>query len=327
MNGFYLTEKEDSLFTELVLEFNAMNEEDCPERYTELENRIHERTSVLLYMIPMQIFFLEEEDAGEFFLDIQKDIGWIISSFRISGLTYNKYLTQICRYRVLRFLRRKAKDISLENAFLFSDMTIHENYVSENCLAYSSRNEDVSGMNLSELSYHIIRNQNKETLVFNKKEKAVTEMLRRPMKRRQFISFLLSLPETETAGFIAGISRLLRMDIGTVSRFYTLRHEMLHRNNAATIEELEMIAGRHWTLLVKMRRAIYIEYDEEKKKELSMKYKKILTTYMQRRKDIARAHSGLSHRAISEVLGISRSSVSYDIKTMRHALEEITSPL
>ena len=101
MKSYYLTEKEDRTFTKLVLEFNEMEKKN-DSLYAEMENRIKERTSILLYMIPMYRLYLQEEDAGEFFLDIQKDIDWIIRSFRISGLTYNGYLTQICRYRVMR---------------------------------------------------------------------------------------------------------------------------------------------------------------------------------------------------------------------------------
>lgn len=326
MKSYYLTEKEDRTFTKLVLEFNEMEKKN-DSLYAEMENRIKERTSILLYMIPMYRLYLQEEDAGEFFLDIQKDIDWIIRSFRISGLTYNGYLTQICRYRVMRFMRRKMKNANLETAIIFSDMTIHESLTSENCLPYSAEFKDVSSMDLSQLSRHIIRNQSQENMVFNEKELHVTEMLRKTKKRLQFVSLLLSLPETETPGFIAGVSRLLRIDIDTASRFYTLRHEMLHKNNAKAIEALEMIAGRHWTLLVKMRRALYLETDDEKKRQLERKYKRLNEIYMHRRKEIARAHTGLTHKAISELLGISRSSVSYSIKAMRQSLEEITESL
>lgn len=325
MENHYFSVSEDQAFSAVVLRFNAMKAEEDPAGYAAMENRIRERTSVLLYLIPMRNLYLPREDAGEFFLDIQKDLSWIIRSFRISGLTYNSYLTQICRYRVMRFMRKKAKEKNLDTGILFSDMTIHEPHTSEPCIPYYAKHADVSSMDLPELSRHIIRNHNPSMLVMNDKEKELTQLLQRPIKRRQFISFLLSLPETETPGFIAGVSRLLRIDIDTASRFYTLRHEALQSRNGAMIESLEMTAGRHWIVLVRLSRAINVESSPDKRNELEEKYRKLSRIYMRRRKDIARAHCGLTHKAIGDLLGISRSCVSHDISVMRSALERISS--
>ncbi len=325
MERHYFAEAEDRAFTALVLEYNALAEEST--RHIELEEKIRERTSILLYLIPMRNLYLGAEDAGGFFLDIQKDIGRIISSFRVSGLTYNGYLTQICRYRVMRYTRRKMKEKTMDEDLIVSDITIHEAQLSEKCLPYSAQHPQLSEMSLGEISRHIVRTQGQKTLSLTDAERKLTELLRKPVKRRQFISYLLALPETETPGFIAGISRLLRIDMETASRFYTLRHEYLHEGNGETIENLEMVAGRHWKVMTRLRRAIWMETDMEKRDILLEKYRKLSEVYLRRRREIARAHCGLTHRAIAEVLGVSRSAVTYDIKAMRTALERISEGL
>ena len=163
----YFSEAEDKRFTDLVIRYNSMDDDN--EEKLHLENRIKERTMILLYLIPQRNMYLGEEDAGGFFLEIQKDIESIISSFRITGATYNSYLQQTCRYRCMRYMRRQKKKDSLENALIFSDMTIHdEEYldtasaVSESVTPYETEDwsDDIDRMDLGELSMHIIMQRN-----------------------------------------------------------------------------------------------------------------------------------------------------------------------
>ena len=323
-----LSTEEDLAFTKLVIEYNKLRENKEDEvKLIALENRIKARTSLLLYMIPMYSLYLEEEEAGGFFLDIQKDIDWIISSFRLSGLSYNKYLAQICRYRVTRYTKRNQKNKALDAALSFSDVTVYEKPLSEKCVPYCTEAKDVSEMNLAEVSNHIIHFQSEKLMALTEEEENLSILLRKTRKRRQFLSFLLSLPETETPGFIAGVSRLLRNDISVISRFYTLRHEYLYEANGSTIERLELTAARHWKIMAKLRRAIWFEEDAERKSLLLGKYHRLSDIYRMRRAEIAKAHNGLTQKEISDILGISRSSVSHDINEMRKSLKMISSPI
>ena len=232
MDYSYFTEKEDRAFTALVLEYNALPEDD--DRHLALENRIKERTSVLLYLIPIRSFAMDMEDAGGFFLDIQKDIDWIIRSFRLSGLTYNAYLAQICRYRVMRYMRKKMKEKNLDNAMVFSEPSLCYIPNKERCIPYSAAPDaKADDMDLRTIIRQMVRKHGEDIQALSAEEAAVAGYLDGPLRRRRFISLLLSLPETETPGFIAGISRLLRTDIGTTSRFYMLRHEWLRSRSGS----------------------------------------------------------------------------------------------
>ena len=322
MDYSYFTEKEDRAFTALVLEYNALPEDD--DRHLALENRIKERTSVLLYLIPIRSFAMDMEDAGGFFLDIQKDIDWIIRSFRLSGLTYNAYLAQICRYRVMRYMRKKMKEKNLDNAMVFSEPSICYIPNKERCIPYSAAPDaKAEDMDLRTIIKQMVRKHGEDIQALSAEEAAVAGYLDGPLRRRRFISLLLSLPETETPGFIAGISRLLRTDIGTTSRFYMLRHEWLRSRSGKTVESLEMLTGRHWKIMMKLRRAIHIEPEEMKRRELRCRYTRLSTALGKRQSELRHARSGLAHSDIAELVGVSRSAVSADIRAIRDSIEQL----
>ena len=143
------------------------------------------------------------------------------------------------------------------------------------------------------------------------------------MRRRQFIEFLLALPETETPGFIAGISRLLRIDYHTASRFYSLRHEAMMNENGNEIKALQELSGRHWTILSKLGIATSNESDPEQREALYTRYRRMRKIYDKRLSDLQHAHSGLHHTTISEILGVSRPMVSADIKKVKTMLKNV----
>lgn len=324
----YFSEAEDKRFTDLVIRYNSMDDDN--EEKLHLENRIKERTMILLYLIPQRNMYLGEEEAGGFFLEIQKDIESIISSFRITGATYNSYLQQTCRYRCMRYMRRQKKKDSLENALIFSDMTIHdEEYldtasaVSESVTPYETEDwsDDIDRMDLGELSMHIIMQRSEEKC----REETIAELelathLRKARTRRQFLEFLLALPCTETQGFIAGVSRLLHTDYKTVAKFYALRHDALMNEHGDEIRFLEELAGRHWKILAKIGTATVNADTPEEKAIMIDRYLKMKRVYERRLSDLMKARSGLTHYTISTLLGVSRPMVSADIKKMKMLL-------
>ena len=318
----YFSEEEDRKFTNLVIKYNTLENED---EKLKLENSIKERTMILLYLIPQRYLYISEEDAGGFFLEIQKDADEIIASFRISSLTFNRYLQQTCRYRCMRYMRNQSRRKATERALIFSDMTIHEKQLSENLIPYSSpeSTEAVEKMDLGSISDFIIRRKGKKIVSLSESERKLSMLLERPVRRRQFIEFLLALPETETPGFIAGISRLLRIDYHTASRFYSLRHEAMMNENGNEIKALQELSGRHWTILSKLGIATSNESDPEQREALYTRYRRMRKIYDKRLSDLQHAHSGLHHTTISEILGVSRPMVSADIKKVKTMLTNV----
>ncbi|MBO8436259.1 MAG: hypothetical protein IAA97_04710 [Spirochaetes bacterium] len=325
MEDYYLTDAEDRRFTSLVLKYNTLDEDD--EKRLELENRIAERTSILLYLIPLRYFNMRLEDAGGFFIEIQKEIPNIIRAFRLSGLTYNRYLSQICRYRTFRYLKRKAKDEYANSAVRYSDMTIYERPEKEFCMPYAEEedDEDISEMDLRKLSRYIVSHQGTIFTPRNEKEEILTKFLSKTSKRRQFISFLLHLPQVETPAFIASISRIMRISYEAASRFYMLRHELMADSKWSLAEEKRRTAERHWGLISRLRNAIRTEPDAEKRKALQRKYEQQMSFYLKRLDEIRRIKTGMTHESISKVLGISRTAVTHDIGEINRFLLSIAS--
>ena len=105
MNRFF-TEEADAFIGQKVIEYNRASTDK--EKLT-LESIVKERTGILLYLIPQRNLYIKEEDLSGYYLDVIKDIDRIIGSYAISGRSYIAYLTQICRYRCMRYIRKKEK--------------------------------------------------------------------------------------------------------------------------------------------------------------------------------------------------------------------------
>ena len=111
----YFSREADRYMTSLVLRYNSEKNES---EKLKLENIVVERTKVMLYLIPLRSCLIAEEELSGFLLDVMKDISRFITSFTISGTSYAAYLTQICRYRCIRYMSRKKKAERNEMAML-----------------------------------------------------------------------------------------------------------------------------------------------------------------------------------------------------------------
>ncbi len=314
------SEAEDRRFSRMVLRYNAL-EEGSEERGA-MENAIQERAKVLLYMIPQRNLYLSAEDSSAFFMYMLDDVERIIRDFRASGLTFNGYLTQICRYRCKGYMKQKASRELTERALLYSDMTIYESHAAEKAIEY--RNERCSGLEITDLKVlfeRIVAADGPEIAAAGS-ERELQEMLHDRVTRRRFLALLLSLPETETSSFIAGVSRVLRVDGRLISRFYLLRHEQLSGNEKEK-EKAEESAGRYWKTLARLRQAIALETDRDKLDRLNTAYGRTRDIYFKRRKLVMKARKGMTQKEISDLLGLPRSTVSNDICRMRDMLRKI----
>ena len=317
------SEAEDRRFSDLVLRYNTL-EEGSEERLA-LEGVIQERTKILLYMIPHRNLYLSKEDSSAFFMHILYDIDRIIGEFRASGLTYNGYLTQICRFRCKGFMKQRNSQEVVERALLYSDVTAGTSQTGERTLEY--RSERYKGLELLDLKVLIERivSADGPGIRAGGAERALQEILHDRVSRRRFIVLLLSLPEVETSAFIAGVSRVLRVDGQMISRFYMLRHEQLaaHEERKKERERLEESAGRYWKTLARLRHAISIETDRDKIDRLSAAYGRTRDIYARRRAMVAKTRKGMTQKEIADLLGLPRSTISNDICRMRELLHSI----
>ena len=314
------SEAEDRRFSRMVLRYNAL-EEGSGERDA-LEQQIWERTKVLLYMIPQRNLYLSAEDSSSFFMYMHDDVDRIIRDFRATGLSFNGYLTQICRYRCRGYMKLKASRELTERALIYSDMTIYDSHVAERTVEYrSERCRGLEITNLRVLFERIVAADGPE-IAATGPERKLQEILHDKVSRRRFLTLLLSLPETETTAFIAGVSRVLRIDGRLVSRFYLLRHERLSGNEEER-DKAEESAGRYWKTLARLRQAIALETDMDKIDRLNAAYGRTRDIYFKRRAQVMKARKGMTQKEISELLGLPRSTISNDICRMKEMLKAI----
>ena len=326
----YFTKEADRAISSLVIRYNSLDESD--DEKLRLENIITERTRVLLYLIPLRACFIAEEDLSGFLLDVMKDIGRFISSYSISGTSYIAYLTQICRYRCMRYMRDKEKAERLESAMLHSEITVYDqpHALREKDRAYVGKfRPDYLEMDLRSLINAMIRNPKGECGRCSAVERTLGDALSARIDRRRFIEFLLYLPQSESPSFIAGVSRVMRVDGAVISRFFYLRSQYLDTDKEA-ISKLERVAGRYWTLINSIQQSICYETDTEKLRLLRSSLERISELHRRRRADLMKARRGLSQGQISKLLGIPRTTVSFDLGRMRqllHDLQEENQPL
>lgn len=321
---------EDRAFSRTVLRYNSMAEGSLEK--LELENKVRERTKLLLYLIPQRNLFLRQEDASAFFMDILRDIDRIIDSFRVSRLTFNGYLTQICRYRCLRYMSRKRKRERAEDAIICSDTTdiygtsVFDSIADEEepvyeCEALPSPDPEVESLGMTDVISRII-DERIETPVLTEAEEALQGALLDKVSRRRFLTLLLTLPDTETPGFISGVARVMSVDRGLIYRFYTLRHDELEVSYEERVKA-EDVAGRYWKALMLLRHAIAKETDMEKIEDLEKAYRRTKGIYARRRMIAAKSRKGMTQKAVSKLLNKPRSTISNDICCMRQLLKSI----
>ena len=316
----YFTAEADAFIASKVLEYNRAPTE---EQKKVLEALIRERTGILLYLIPQRNLYIKDEDLSGFYLDIVKDMDRIISSFEISGISYIAYLTQICRYRCMRYVRKKEKNEQTELALMRSDPSIYEyGSMYETIRPYHSSRVPRRPRTLREAVVCIMERKGRMS-TGNEEENALASYLETPADRRRFLEYLLYLPQVEDAAFIAGVSRVLRVDLSIISRFYELRRSELSANDEA-IESAEAIAARYWKMIANLRHAITKEADEEKLKQLTEAKERAERIYRKRLGIIKYAKRGMSHSRIAIVLGIPRTTVTNDISKVKQLLYRIS---
>ena len=189
------------------------------------------------------------------------------------------------------------------------------------CEALPSPDPEVESLGMTGVISRII-DERIETPALTEAEEALQGALLDKVSRRRFLTLLLTLPDTETPGFIGGVARVMSVDRGLIYRFYTLRHDELEVSYEERVKA-EDVAGRYWKALMLLRHAIAKETDMEKIEDLEKAYRRTKGIYARRRMIAAKSRKGMSQKAVSKLLNKPRSTISNDICCMRQLLKSI----
>ena len=328
MKKDYLSREEDELFSRTVLDFNNASQTNEKEK-----NAIRERTKILIYIVARDMLHLSYDDASTVFLDMEKELDKIITSYRVSNATFNQYLRQLCQYRCRRIKQKTYQNNLWENAFFMEEAVYNSKHpgdydVLDDCSkehrSTETYNQDLySEYGLKEIIDFITKNRNVlDYPIFNNYEKKLRKALAIPTSRKRFLIFLLTLPRKTESIDSYDIARVLQVDECAINRLLYLKDEALGYQEEK-IREIQSRASKHWRIMAKLVANINKENDEDKKRKLRDHYQTQVICHRKNVSEIRKVSNGMSRTYISNILGLSRSSVSVAVKETSTLLEMI----
>ena len=233
MKKDYLSREEDELFSRTVLDFNNASQTNEKEK-----NAIRERTKILIYIVARDMLHLSYDDASTVFLDMEKELDKIITSYRVSNATFNQYLRQLCQYRCRRMKQKAYQNNLWENAFFMEEAAYNSKHpgdydVLDACTrehrSTETYNQDLySEYGLKEIIDFITKTRNVlDYPIFNNYEKKLRKALTIPTSRKRFLIFLLTLPRKTESIDSYDIARVLQVDECAINRLLYLKDEAL----------------------------------------------------------------------------------------------------
>lgn len=326
-----LSRKEDEWFSDFVAEYNR-TEEGLRKR-NDLEF-IRERTKLLVYRICHERLMVSDDFISCLFLNIYDDLDRIIGSYRITVRTYNHYIKQVCAYRLRRvravetqpgyiereYMRECPAWYTIDDAVLLGPPESDEN---EPVIFY--RPNRYLWMDMPTLVRYIVENRDRpECRARSERENRLMEKLSKSYFRRNFLFFILSMPQTESTIEAENLARVFQVDDTAFTRLFYLKEEMIRRNYPARQKNLEL-AAMHWRLMARIKNSMYSARSAEEYSTLRENYQTHVRCHRNRMNDARRSMKGIIHADIAEALDMSRTTVTMAIRKVKTELEKISS--
>lgn len=330
MNSNYLSREEDTVFSEKVITFNR-----TPENLQNNEERslIKERTKILIYKIATELLHLSRDEASSVYVDMNRDLDTIITSYRVSAASYNQYIRQLCQYRIRRLRREQCESDLWEDAFLMEESyTLTYNLTADHLEMPIEKKEypppesnfSYSTMNILSIYEYIVQNRdNIRYPLYNEKEKKLKRSLEDAKVRKRFLMLLLFVPKESDGTDSFDLARVLQTNERAVVRFLELKDEKLSEDRSRHQDALER-ANKHWRIMARLRKNISYETNVSRRKALQDQYQTQVRCHRNRMEEAKKAVRGMSRTEIAYTLGVSRTTVSNSIEKITELLKEIT---
>lgn len=329
MKKNYLSKEEDSCFSRLVIDCNTSP--DTEEKRKRLAE-IKERTKILIYRVSQEILHMSKDEASSVYVEMNKDLDRIISSYRISSATYNQYLKQLCQYRARRMRREKGNKGIWERAFLMEEINWAAHYSSAYDFTYGIGEEELStldmdtysNMNMENLFFHIINNKDRPDYpIYNEMEEKLRKALMKVTTRKRFLILILFIPKNTSGIESSDLARVLQTDESAIQKLLEMKEEYVGSNNTGRYGTALDRANKHWRIMAKLKKEISMERNEERKLRLQDHYHTQVKCHRQRIIEARKINRGMTRTEIAEILGMSRSTVCTAIVKMTEKLKEI----
>lgn len=318
----YYTEEEDRAFSLKVAKYNSLtNEEEKMQMREEIVSRVY----LLLYEIPIRYLYASTDSAADIFIDSQSEVDDIISSYRVCGITFNRYITQVCRFKLLNRLRKKRQRQLAEDSLYLSE-TEAPYYIElnepKNPIHEGIEREGIEALTLPELFDYIVSENDGIFESNNEKEKELHRYLQRRSARRHFLQYLLYIPQVEDENMISNLARVLDVDYKVLAEFFIHKHNRLDKAYEARLKTQSIIA-KHWILINKLNRTLLTTRDDKEQQKIRKHIDKLNHCQQQRVEALKKSYHGMTQTDISEMLEMKKGTVSQSIKAIKKKLELI----
>lgn len=315
----YFSKEEDEILTSLVLSYNCTKDERKKES---LEKLVFARTELLIYLIPKAKGYLEEEYLAEFFFQQRAYVREMVSAYVLTRLSYIDYLAVILRKRAMTFLiKEKEKEEKNGNLVYEIGKVNAENMISDSTAEYDYDKNALVTVNPDRL--HLYDNISMKSIINSMSEQKKNSNTDKERKQRyRILMFLLSVPRIENPELIAKLSDFLSVNQELLFAFFKKKDELCSYDEKK-IDNLRAIIFRHYRIRLNLLLAKEKEGDEKRIEKLSENAQKLLSAEMKRRKELSNLKRGLSHREIAQIMDVSRSLVSLNIKKAKAYLEKV----
>ena len=325
-----LSKMEDEWFSGFVAEYNRTDSEHRKGSDWEF---IRERTKLLVYRICREKLMITEDLISSIFLNIYEDLDRIIECYRITTRTFNHYIRQVCIYRIRRVRAKEIQPRYIEKEYMrecpawytIDDSTLLEPAeTEENEPVIFYRPSRFLWMDMPTLVKYIVSNRDRlECRPRNEKERILMDKLSRSYFRRNFLFFILSMPQAECALEAENLARVFQVDDTAFTRFFYLKEEIIRRNYPSRQKNLEL-AAMHWRLMAKLKNSMYSARNDEEYGILRENYQAHVRCHRNRMNDARRSMRGIVHADIAEALDMSRTTVTMAIRKVKLELERIS---
>lgn len=325
MTNDLLGKKEDDKFTNFVIAYNKTPKE---ERNKKDEEFIKERFKRLIYLIPKNTLYLDDDLLNSLYLVLNEEMDKIISSYSISSYSFNSYLRNISIYRARRIYQKRNEDSLYHDAYC---RELEPYYTEENLLDFPQEKinspiifkppSKLNTITLPTLSKIIISQTNEnKSKVKNQKEEMLKIRLTNRRVRECFLFFILSLPRSDDDTDAENFSRVLGIDKIVMHRFLELKNQYSPPDYKD--KEIKLIAKR-WRIMTRMKRGMATSTT----KEDYLVFKENYLIQVKRHNDLLekyyRPQRGLSHETIAKIYSKSRTSVTMAIGQFKEELRRI----
>lgn len=320
--------QKDEISAEIV-RFNSLPER---RRSGEEHEALIRLTEELMYTVPVEKGYLEKKEAAEFFLTEKKNAGRIMDAYRISQLPYSEYIAQVMRVRVRNYLIHKREAESdrerMDYDFVrneprsavFDLESIYEDGTKE--VGYPRKQDAPFATSLKESALLILHeseeNRNAdvdETLMIAR----MREKLDKRNKKLGLLAYLLKLPRGTGTNYVPYFSRILKVSEESLLEFLRLRDDETAYKEESRRRNLEL-SMKYYRLLLRLSTAYELASTAEERRKVLENETRLRRLHELKLNAVRRDNQGLSVRQISALLGLSRSTISDNMRCIETML-------